>query len=51
MKKLIFNALLMCLPVFIVAQQNTEVGLLLGGANYLGDVASEKTFSFEQTQL
>ena len=50
MKKLIFNALLMCLPIFLVAQQDTEVGLLLGGANYLGDVSSNKDFTFEQTQ-
>lgn len=51
MNKLILFVMTLCLPFLVIAQQKTEVGIFLGGANYQGDIASEKMFSVEQTQL
>ncbi len=50
MNKLILVLVSLFLPVLIMAQSKSEVGLMLGGANYQGDVASSKIFSFKQTQ-
>ena len=50
MNKLILVLVSLFLPVLIMAQSKAEVGLMLGGANYQGDIASSKAFSFHQTQ-
>lgn len=50
MNKLILVLVSLLLPTLIMAQSKSEVGLMLGGANYQGDVASSKIFSFKQTQ-
>ncbi|HFB99654.1 MAG TPA: OmpA family protein [Phaeodactylibacter sp.] len=50
MNKLILFVFSLCFSSLLMAQQKAEVGLLLGGANYQGDVASSKVFSFKQTQ-
>ena len=50
MNKLILILVSLFLPVLIMAQSKAEVGLMLGGANYQGDLASSKAFSFHQTQ-
>ena len=50
MNKLILILVSLFLPALIMAQSKAEVGLMLGGANYQGDIASSKTFSFKQTQ-
>lgn len=50
MNKLILILVSLFLPVLIMAQSKAEVGLMLGGANYQGDIASSKAFSFHQTQ-
>ncbi|MFK8006239.1 MAG: DUF6089 family protein [Saprospiraceae bacterium] len=50
MNKLILVLVSLFLPALIMAQSKSEVGLMLGGANYQGDIASSKTFSFKQTQ-
>lgn len=51
MNKLILLVLTLCFSISMTAQQKTEVGLILGGANYQGDVASSKLYSFKQTQF
>ena len=51
MNKLILIVLTLCFPLFLVAQQKTEVGLMIGGANYQGDLASAKRLSLKQTQV
>ena len=50
MNKLILVLVSLFLPALIMAQSKAEVGLMLGGANYQGDLASSKVFSFHQTQ-
>lgn len=50
MNKLILVLVSLFLPVLIMAQSKSEIGLMIGGANYQGDIASSKTFSFKQTQ-
>ena len=51
MNKLILLTFLFCVPFLLSAQQKREVGLFLGGANYQGDLASSKVYSFKQTQV
>lgn len=51
MNKLILVLVSLFLPVLIMAQSKSEVGLMLGGANYLGDISSSKVYSFKQTQV
>lgn len=50
MNKLILVLVSLFLPALIMAQSKSEVGLMLGGANYLGDVSSSKVYSFKQIQ-
>lgn len=50
MNKLILVLVSLFLPALIMAQSKSEVGIMLGGANYQGDLASSKVFSFDQTQ-
>jgi len=51
MNKLILILVALFLPALIMAQSKSEVGLMIGGANYQGDIASSKTFSLKQTQV
>lgn len=50
MNKLILILISLFVPVLIMSQNKAELGLLLGGANYQGDIASSKVFSFDQIQ-
>jgi OOP family OmpA-OmpF porin len=51
MNKLILVLVCLIFPALIMAQSKSEVGLMIGGANYQGDLASAKIFSFKQTQV
>ena len=51
MKLLIKIIAILCFPLLMNAQEKLEVGLIVGGANYQGDVASKSVFSFKQTQF
>ena len=51
MKLLLKIFVILCFPLLINAQEKLEVGLIVGGANYQGDIASKSVFSFKQTQF
>lgn len=51
MNKFILTLTALFLPMLIIAQNKSEVGLMIGGANYQGDIASSKAISFKQTQI
>lgn len=44
-------AVVLFLPLLVVAQQKTEVGILLGGTNYQGDISTSKMVSLKGTQF